>query len=433
MIHRYWLRIFLAGVLFPGVASAERVELAVYYPSPGDPDMHLRSLTVGTPYANETTLGDGEVLIFDRMGIGTNDPRGPLHVVGVDDTVSSVIFMPGVDTGGPPRPGIRVGIGTASPTQMLEVAHPQDAAYVWVRGLGDVDNFSGLELRSIEAVPKSWQLAHKKGGVGGINDFQINSFNGTDWTPRVAIQPGGNVGIGGVTAPASRLQVQGGGTTAASSSLNVTNSAGGSLFFVRDDGYGGVGTATPQAPAPNALGGNLDANDLYLRSLNDWFSRLHAHGSSKMWRTNPQPIPNDTLTVIDFDWIEFNGGGMAQLRSGATPSRFVIPAGGGGIYKVEVQWVQSGLPHRSLPLDQSGVIDIWAVVLLNGATVTQFQCPGNYGWSSVSGSELFQLQAGNVITVALLQKTGSSISTQGSRPPSSSAYQCPRASIVRVR
>ncbi len=52
------------------------------------------------------------------------------------------------------------------------------------------------------------------------------------------------VGIG-TSAPTSRLQIVGEGATNATSSLNVTDSAAKSLFFVRDDGKIGIGTTSP--------------------------------------------------------------------------------------------------------------------------------------------------------------------------------------------
>jgi len=56
---------------------------------------------------------------------------------------------------------------------------------------------------------------------------------------------GGNVGIA-ETNPLSRVQIRGHGTTTAGT-LNVTDSAGTSRFFVRDDGNVGIGTTAPTA------------------------------------------------------------------------------------------------------------------------------------------------------------------------------------------
>jgi hypothetical protein len=61
----------------------------------------------------------------------------------------------------------------------------------------------------------------------------------------------GNVGIGmansTTTLPESRLQIQGSDTTSASSTLNVTDSAGSSLLYVRNDGNVGIGTESPDS------------------------------------------------------------------------------------------------------------------------------------------------------------------------------------------
>jgi hypothetical protein len=57
-----------------------------------------------------------------------------------------------------------------------------------------------------------------------------------------------NVGIG-TTSPQSRLEVQGTGNSASSSSVNVTNSAGNSALYVNDAQQVGVRTTAPHASA----------------------------------------------------------------------------------------------------------------------------------------------------------------------------------------
>ena len=56
-----------------------------------------------------------------------------------------------------------------------------------------------------------------------------------------------NLAIGLMGPITARLQIQGAGTTSATSSLNVTDAAGTPLLFVRDDGRVGIGTASPGA------------------------------------------------------------------------------------------------------------------------------------------------------------------------------------------
>lgn len=107
------ITVLLLGAALPMPASAEEFELRTYYPVPPG-DRHISSLTVGDDYLDETP-GDGEALVFDSVGIGTTAPAGPLHVVGAPDTVSSVVFMPGTDTGAFGVPELNMGIGTTIP------------------------------------------------------------------------------------------------------------------------------------------------------------------------------------------------------------------------------------------------------------------------------------------------------------------------------
>lgn len=57
-----------------------------------------------------------------NVGIGTTTPTGRLHVVGVNDALSKILFMPGADTAAAGTPEIRVGIGTNSPQELAHVA-----------------------------------------------------------------------------------------------------------------------------------------------------------------------------------------------------------------------------------------------------------------------------------------------------------------------
>jgi len=202
-------------------AFAETIELVTYYPAPGGGNVQTDRLrasrgTVGDAYSltnpADAVLTEGTLLVADRLGIGpvfgTTPPAGALHVVGADDTLDRVLFMPGADTPAAGRPDIRVGIGTQNPQAMLDIQHPQDAAYVRVMGTGDATNFSGLELRSDETVDKIWQIVHKQ--AAGLNDLHVNYFDGAAWSTKMAIQPGGNVGIG-TGNPVDKLHVLGNG------------------------------------------------------------------------------------------------------------------------------------------------------------------------------------------------------------------------------
>ena len=101
----------------------------------------------------------------------------------------------------------------------------------------------------------------------------------------IAAISNGNVGIGGILTPTSRLQVQAVDASTTSSAINVTNNTGASLFFVRNDGYVGIGTATPQT-TPQA---KLDVNG------NGYFSGPVAINTATL--SNPFPGNGYMLAV----------------------------------------------------------------------------------------------------------------------------------------
>ncbi len=91
--------------------------------------------------------------------------------------------------------------------------------------------------------------------------------------------------------PANTLMlIHGQGTTSATTALRIENRAGNPLFVVTDGGdistsssttpfiidsagNVGIGTSVPTNPAPNGQPGNLDANDVFLRSIGTWASQ----------------------------------------------------------------------------------------------------------------------------------------------------------------
>jgi hypothetical protein len=81
---------------------------------------------------------------------------------------------------------------------------------------------------------------------GSTSDNTASGLNITnsDGSSLLYVRNDGNVGIG-TTSPSSVLQVQAGGTDTTTSALNITDSVGSSLLYIRDDGNVGIGTTTP--------------------------------------------------------------------------------------------------------------------------------------------------------------------------------------------
>lgn len=223
---------FLATALW----AADQIEMSTYVPATlnGDLDrLHAKRATVGSPYSltgpnpSDSILADGTLLVSQMIGIGTFTTTPPqpmkLRIRGADDAITRVAITRGNNTGPPWNDtALFVGLGTEDPKQMLDIVEPDNDAFLWLRAGGDgVDNYCGIELfgGSAEAAPK-WQIAHKLGGAGANNDFQINFRDAAgNWgPPELAITPAGNVGIGttnptGSITPGTRVLAIAQGTT----------------------------------------------------------------------------------------------------------------------------------------------------------------------------------------------------------------------------
>ena len=130
-----------------------------------------------------------------RVGIGTAAPAGPLHVVGVNDAASNVLFMPGTDTAAAGTPEIRVGIGNLDPQVSLDVG--QNGA---IR-IGDAYLSSGgpsyVLLASNGWYDGAWRIpnvAQKSATIwmhdGNIDFFSTRTPGAADWTESFGINPG---------------------------------------------------------------------------------------------------------------------------------------------------------------------------------------------------------------------------------------------------
>ena len=158
----------MATGLVGGLAFAEEIDLVTYYPAPSTPDLHTRSLTVGTQYANQSP-DDGEALVYKRLWVGNPfDPAAEFQVLTVEGNVWA--------------------------------RSPATALFIADRGANT--NYSGLQLKTFGAT--QWTIGSRNNGTE-----HLHIFSDADTATRMFIEQGtGSVGIG-TTAPGGRLHVVG--------------------------------------------------------------------------------------------------------------------------------------------------------------------------------------------------------------------------------
>ena len=155
----------------------------------------------------------------------------------------------------------RLGVGTNAPTRQVEfvgsAATPSALAlrYGTATGGGPL-----IELDATAAASgKSYLIISTSSSNGTVGAGGLGIFDGTDY--RFVIK-NGNVGIG-ETSPISRLQIKGSGSTSATTSLLVQNSAGTELFRVYDN----TGIVGAGARFGDVIVGNYVFNGTNIREI----------------------------------------------------------------------------------------------------------------------------------------------------------------------
>ncbi len=390
------LALFCFGI-FLGSAFAETIELVTYYPtSSSTGDLHAKSLTVGAAY-NGVTPTDGVAAISNllyvgggydpanppaagtlfqvkgvdntsnnvlflpgagagadiRVGIGTNNPQGPLHVVGVDNAASNVLFMPGGGTG-----TIGVGIGINPPPSLLGVGGNSSAA--GTRQAITIGN-AGFGVPTAEGTPSNgdklvlWNDAattYKAGiGLNAANELWLQSSGNnannkitfytsnasTAPSQKMMIDSNGNVGIG-TTSPQRKLDVAGdlqvGGATPSGTGMNVgsvnfRNTTTGTWWHwtLRGPDQGSnlemhvrpSGTGVPNIPLAMTPAGNVGIG------TNTPITKLDVNGAAA-FQGNSIYVKNPVSPANTKSWgfvVQSDGSGFVMGRSNDT-----IGAGG---------------------------------------------------------------------------------------------------------
>ncbi len=332
----------LLGIGLASWAFGETVETTSYYPA-----------SAGPRNINEDVNITGDLTVFGRVGINTDHPVGPLHVLGEEDANSVIALMPNL--GGAGTGTLRVGIGTEAPTQALgvfgNILAASDGTTLLMAERGGTNSFNGLQLLTNGTV--QWTLGARDDG-----SENLHLFDDAHGVTRLFIEQAlGNVGIG-TLAPENRLHVAGVGDTANDTPLllerqtDLTNAGVGTLIhrsvtsgdmatgfgaglsFEIEDGAAGPNTIARIAAT---RGGTDDQGILTLESVNGATNHrmvLDSNGDVGIGQafapTTPIPNPRTTGNLDANDvflrsagaggmWLSQIGGGNSGLASGTFP------------------------------------------------------------------------------------------------------------------
>ena len=155
-----------------------------------------------------------------------------------------------------------------------------------------------------------------------------------------------SVGIGTTNASA-RLTVQGSGTTATTTALQVTNSTGTSTLLVRDDGRVGIGTSNPQATV------DINNGNIKITDGNQGDGRVLTSDATGVASWQPAALPSG---AVMFFTLSSCPSGWSAL--GAAQGRYLVglPAGGtlGGTEGTPL----TNLENRSTGSHVHGVVNL---------------------------------------------------------------------------
>ena len=136
----------------------------------------------------------------------------------------------------------RLGVGTNAPTTSLQIDYASSTLNgILINQTGGTNNFSNIGFANGGTIKATLGVNLNSGEVrlsafpGGY--FPTIYSNGSE---ALRIDTSGNTGIG-INAPTARLHIKGSGSTSATTSLLVQNSAGSQAFKVTDDGVAKIG------------------------------------------------------------------------------------------------------------------------------------------------------------------------------------------------
>jgi hypothetical protein len=181
--------------------------------------LNLGAINTGSFATTGSNVFRGNQVISGSVTISGSGVQVPLQI---SSGATSLLF---VSQSG------RIGIGTSTPTEALEV-----------QGNVLIEGSTGNRLKLGAAIGQQYSLGTT---YNGSFDTMFVAYDALGSPTIMTFQGNGNVGIG-TTTPSARLQVRGSGATSATTTLIVQNSTPTNILTVLDNGTVGIGRTPTQ-------------------------------------------------------------------------------------------------------------------------------------------------------------------------------------------
>ena len=239
-IWKFRIALLLAAAGLASPAWAETIEFVTYYPSPAaQGNANMQAAAVGNGY-NGTVPDDGELLVFDRLGVGpgfsTAQPLARLQVVSTNAVNGEGVSV----TGSAPR------------LMVIDTATGRIGGF----GMASAAGNYGAETLAGDASLYA-QGGNLRFGTGAV---------GANPTVRMSLLNNGNVGIG-TTAPTVKLEIAQNNAIRLGNAY-ISSGTGDYAHFANNEWYNGT---TWQTTAAGAL--------IQLTGQNTYFYRHDAVGN----------------------------------------------------------------------------------------------------------------------------------------------------------